>query len=143
MSYLTHSFNSYCSGWMTHPFWMFIIIRNKTLFLNSVWVLFHTVKFFCEFINTLIKIFQWNMVSMIPFVANNVFICWFAMNCLVLIRKSITNNKKCNQYNYSPAVIKSMYFCMLIFYSVLTYRPARHTGITAMQFLSELCHFVL
>ena len=42
-----------------------------------------TVKSFCDFINKLIEIFQWIMKSMIPFVANAVFICWFAINCLV------------------------------------------------------------
>ena len=42
---------------------------------------------FWEFINKLIEIFQLIMVGMIPFVANAIFICSFAMNCLVLIRK--------------------------------------------------------
>ena len=46
----------------------------------------YTVKSFCESTNKLIEIFQWIMIIMIPFVANAAFICWFAMNCLVLIR---------------------------------------------------------
>ena len=45
----------------------------------------YTVKIFKEIINKLIEILQWIMVSMTPFVANAVFICQFAMNCLVLI----------------------------------------------------------
>ena len=42
----------------------------------------YTVKSFCEIINELIEFFQWNMVSMMPFVSNAAFICWFEMNCL-------------------------------------------------------------
>ena len=51
-----------------------------------------TVKSFCEFINKLITIFQWITVSMIPFVANIVYICWFAMNCFVLTREIVIPN---------------------------------------------------
>ena len=47
----------------------------------------YTVKSFSEFINKLIDIFPWIMVSMIPFVANAASIYWFAMDCLVLIRE--------------------------------------------------------
>ena len=47
----------------------------------------YTVNSFCEFISKLIEIFHWIMMSIIPFVANVVFICWFAMNCLVLVRE--------------------------------------------------------
>ena len=46
---------------------------------------YYTVKSFCEFVNKLIEILQWSVVSMIQFVENAVFICWFAKNCLVLL----------------------------------------------------------
>ena len=59
------------------------ILDLQTFILN---VMKHTVIFW-EFINKLIEIFQWIMVSMMPFVAITAFICWFAMNCLVLIRE--------------------------------------------------------
>ena len=35
----------------------------------------YTVKCFWEFINKLVVILQWILVSMIPFVANDAFIC--------------------------------------------------------------------
>ena len=42
-----------------------------------------TVKSFRAFINKLIEFFQWIIVSMIPFIANAVFICWFAIFCIL------------------------------------------------------------
>ena len=46
-----------------------------------------TLYFFWKFTNKLIDIFQCIMVSMIPFIANSVFICLFAMNLLVFIKE--------------------------------------------------------
>ena len=56
-------------------------LKNPELYINN------TVKSFWEFMNKLIEVFQWIMVSMISFISNTAFICWFAMNCLVLIWK--------------------------------------------------------
>ena len=58
-------------------------IPNIIFLTNST----YTVKSFWEFINELIEIFQWIMVSMIPFVTIPAFIRWFTMNCHVLINK--------------------------------------------------------
>ena len=66
----------------------------------------YTVTCFCELMNKLIEIFQWIMVSMIPFVANADLVVNLQWIVLYWSGKSITNNKKCKEYNYNSATIK-------------------------------------
>ena len=49
----------------------------------------YAVKNFRDFINKLIEIFHLIIVSMIPFVANAVFSCCFAIKCLLLANQSL------------------------------------------------------
>ena len=69
---------------------LFIVVikfKDHTNMFIIKYFLKYNVKRFYEFINKLIEILQLIMISMISYVANAVFICWFAMNCLLLIRE--------------------------------------------------------
>ena len=59
---------------------LFMFFLQKVLLIN-------VIKTFWDFFNKFIDIFQWILVSIIPYVANPYFIYWSAMNCLVLIRE--------------------------------------------------------
>ena len=75
----------YCISFRNITFYILIKIEFFYQILHNLYTIDYTVKSFCKFINKLIEIFQWIMAIMIQFVANGVFNCWFAINCLVLI----------------------------------------------------------
>ena len=79
---------------------LFIFI-NEIVFIYSIkTLLFHVLNISKSFP----MFFQWIQVS----------ICWFAMNCLVLIGE--INDNKYNEYNYNSAAIKfQCIFAWLLF----------------------------
>ena len=87
-----------------------------------------TVNSFCEFTNKLIEILQWIVVSMIPFVANTVFIYWFAMNCLIITNTmNITKILQTLKFN----VFLHGYFLQWTYY--LIYEPCHENKVTNTQ----------
>ena len=101
---------------------------------NPISSLKYTVKSFCEFINKLIEIFHWIMVSMITLLKTVFFFVDLQWIALYWSEKLITNNNKYNEFYDKPASIKiqcifawlffTVYFHTTAFFSHFKFQPA-------------------